>query len=220
MNKQLFYGVFLIIVIFTGCKNRDLTHDISYIKEKGKWVNIKNAPMDCYYVLRGDKIYGVGFDTPLDNIDWDLFWKEFLMPRYTLITSEEFGTVTHERVRRDSSDFSIRHIDVETFEVNINSSEDLWERLYAKDKRYVYYPTEIHIEDYNNYYDISFEGDIRIPGADPKSFKYIGKGYAVDKNNMYFHGEKIKWNDHIITALQQDDCPDYLPIDYGMTKDE
>lgn len=222
MKKQLFFYSILIILIFTGCKARDTTqtHDISHIEEEGRWVNIKNAPLDCYYVLRGDRIYGVGFDTPLDNIDWDLFWHEFLMPRSTLIISEEFGRTSKEWVRRDSSDFALKHVDVETFEVNINSSKDLWERLYAKDKRYVYYPGNIQIDDYNYCYDITFEGDIRIPGADPKTFKYIGKGYAVDKNNMYYKGEKIKWNDYIIEALQLDDCPDFLPIDYGMPKDE
>lgn len=223
MRKQLFYCGFLIIIIFTGCKNRDITHDISNIEEKGEWVNIKNAPMDCYYVLRGDKIYGVGFAAPLDSIDWDLFWKEFLKPRYSLIISEEFGKTTNEWIKRDSSNFSLKHVDVETFEVNVNPSNDVWEQyygLYAKDKQYVYYPTNLHIEEDNNYYDITFDGDIRITDADPKSFKYIGKGYAVDKNNMYYRGDRIKWNDYIIYALQQDDCPSYLPIDYGMQKDD
>lgn len=57
-----------------------------------------------------------------------------------------------------------------------------------------------------------------IPEADPTSFKYLGKGYATDKDHMYLYGSQIEWNDHIIIALQQPDCPDFLPKDYGMQK--
>ncbi len=220
--KKLSFILFVIINIFVGCTSNEVSHDISHLEGAGMWVNIKNAPPTCYYLLRGDRIYGVGLQRQiLDSIDWDLFWQEFLMPRYSLITTEEeFGRTSREVVSRDSSEFCLKYVDIESFEVNINSDDEFWDQLYAKDKRYVYYPQSIQIMDEYDYFDITFEGDIRIHGADPNTFLYIGKGYAVDKKNMYYQGEKIKWNDHIIEALRQPDCPDFLPRDYGMRDDE
>lgn len=84
----------------------------------------------------------------------------------------------------------INEADAETFRVCADS-------YYAKDINYVYYPSIILIAnrtiDHITYYFLD--------GADAGTFKYIGNGYAVDKNNMYHDGKIIKWNHHILDSL-------------------
>ena len=48
------------------------------------------------------------------------------------------------------------------------------DNLYGKDKFYVYYENEI------------------IHGADPKTFKHIKKGFAIDKNRAYHYNDSIE----------------------------
>ena len=77
----------------------------------------------------------------------------------------------------------LQNIDVETFEVLPGTK-------YARDKNHVFYPIVILCIDYTDcgvcYYD-----EIVIKNAKPKTFEYLGKDYAVDKQNAYFRGEKI-----------------------------
>ena len=205
-------GVLLLI----ACNTKDtkqFSEQKHPITETGNWVNISNAPLDCGYLLHNNKIYGVGITASVEDIDWDLFWTEFLRSQFDTLYYRVNGKVVDFTIE-DNTAHPIKYVDIPSFLVNTNEDGE----LYAKDKNYVYYPLDMYIFDYYDYYDISFEGDIRIPGADPKSFKYIGKGYAVDKNNMYYKGEKIKWNNYIIDALQQDDCPAILPFNYGVSE--
>ena len=46
--------------------------------------------------------------------------------------------------------------------------------IYGKDKNNVYYENLI------------------IPGADPKTFKYIKDGYSIDKNKAYYNKDSSK----------------------------
>lgn len=82
-------------------------------------------------------------------------------------------------------------VDVYTFVVCKNGN-------YAKDKKHVYFPLN----------GIDFDGfvcggsrylEYIVEGADPKTFKYIGNDYGVDRRNMYYKGEKIKWDDSKIS---------------------
>lgn len=146
------------------------------ILEKGKWVNIKDAPISCGYILKDSLIYGVQIPKAEENS-----WTD------SLINSlDEWLT-------------PIAYVDVESFMVNINDDE---EQFYAKDNNNVYYPVEMILYDGYSPYSATFEGDIIIPNADPKTFKYLGEGYAVDKNSMYYYGGKIDWNDSIIQSLK------------------
>jgi hypothetical protein len=77
-------------------------------------------------------------------------------------------------------------VDITTFEVCKGSGG------YAKDKNRVYYPIVVTCEDAYEYSGCYFEEYV-IEGADPVTFKYLGDGYAVDKNNMYRYGEMIPW---------------------------
>lgn len=75
--------------------------------------------------------------------------------------------------------------------------------LYARDRDHVYYPIMkmgVNIDSlwgsvtrFSEVY-----GRVRIDKADPKTFKYIGDGYGIDKKHMYYNGEEISWDDDII----------------------
>lgn len=97
-------------------------------------------------------------------------------------------------------------VDISTFRVCRGSE-------YAKDKNYVYYPV----------YLICYEGTAGggtkvvyyiIDGADPATFKYIGKQFngstqhiahqfAADSTQMYRDGERIEWDNEIIRSKGQ-----------------
>lgn len=77
--------------------------------------------------------------------------------------------------------------------------------LYAKDKNSVYYPflrNCIEIEEFwgsVTMYSVQYsDSRFKIENADPKTFKYIGDGYGIDKRHMYYNGEEIPWDDNII----------------------
>lgn len=89
--------------------------------------------------------------------------------------------------------------DIETFRVCIGSE-------YAKDKHHVYYPQDqvcfdgFKEDEKTGEYE-AFGGTVAkkmiLKGARPSQFKYIGNGYAVSGNKMYYNGEVIEWNDSI-----------------------
>ena len=77
---------------------------------------------------------------------------------------------------------------------------------YARDKRHVYYPQDqvcfdgFKEDEKTGEYE-AFGGTVAkkmiLKGARPSQFKYIGNGYAVSGNKMYYNGEAIEWNDSI-----------------------
>ena len=145
-------------------------YDTSGIKDNGVWVSIYEAPISSNYILYNDSVYGICLNN-LDSIDWDI-------------------------IREDPQLFPIENIDIKTLYININDNVC----NYAKDAKYVYCPTCYWCNDSEGWqpYSKTFDGDIRISKADPKTFKYLGDGYAVDKNGMYSCGYKIEWDDSII----------------------
>ena len=166
--KRFFLSQLILIMLFITSCKK---YDTSGIKDNGEWVSIYDAPVSSQYILHNNKVYGLGFVNN-DSIPWDFF-------------------VT------DPTPEPIDYIDIPTLYINIKDHFC----GYAKDKNYVYSSAlnYIHCDgDSDLIIFAEFYGDIRIPGADPKTFKYLGDGYAVDKNGMYSCGEKIEWNDSII----------------------
>ncbi len=98
----------------------------------------------------------------------------------------------------DSYDFDdyrwvgAKDVDVATFEVCVGSEG------YAKDKRHVYYPLQMTGYDGETWGTYIEDDGYIIEGADPKSFKCLGYGYAVDRFRMYFKGKPIKWDNEIL----------------------
>lgn len=82
-------------------------------------------------------------------------------------------------------------IDINTFLVSAHCD-------YAKDKKHVYFPITVICEEW---LDVDSDGcdnscyfkEYIVHGADPETFKYIGRDYGADKHNMYLRGEKIPW---------------------------
>lgn len=212
-----------ISILFVFISNGCTSHDSSQVQDNGKWVSIYDAPITCGYILHDNKIYGLIIDME-ENYDENMFENEYI-----------------------DDALLIEDADIPTFEVNLIS--DYYQTSYAKDKKHVYCPVEMEFIEWDvgvkMPYSTILTGDIILPGADPKtfkylgggyafdkkhmywidkiisgadptSFKYLGKCYAIDKDHMYLYGSQIEWNDYIITALQQPDCPKFLPKYYGM----
>lgn len=190
--------VIILGILLSSCANKNLNHPKDLLNEVGTWVSVSDTFYTAPYYLIEDSIY-VGYIT-LEESPRDFF----LSCKYNYPDLAQ----------------PLTDVDVASFEVNINSDNE----PYAKDKRYVYYPlpnydSPIFIDGYRGGGEI-YCGDISIKGADPLSFQYIGNGYAIDRNYMYYRGESIEWNDSIITALQQSDGSDIITYDYGTSKDK
>ena len=165
----------LFVHILNGCSSRD----ISKIKDNGEWVNIQSAPLTCGYILHYDKIYGIHIED-VEAYDEERFW-----------------------VEDSGMTMLLDMADPATFKVNLKNNGY---QPYAKDKNHVYCPGIVELlewdEGVNSPYSEVYEGRIIIPDADPDTFKYLGDGYAVDKNNMYEYGRIITWDDEIINSYQ------------------
>ena len=86
---------------------------------------------------------------------------------------------------------------------------------YAKDKNHVYFPIgQYGIEEYDTEWTPDMESDIKvIEGADPATFKYIGHGIAADKDNMYYKGERIMWDNELLDPWIRVSAVEYTPMD-------
>lgn len=223
--------VLLISISALACAN-NITEDIlpyDLPNEVGTWISVNDTTYESPYYLIGDSIF-VGYISlanesprefflrcksnpllvqPLIDVDIPTFEVNINKDKssyardknavyYPRSTSYGGGPEFFDGINGGGviyyGDISIEGADPQTFQY-IGSD-------YALDKNDIYYKGRI------------------IHNADLQTFKVIGKGYAIDKDNMYYRGDRIKKNDHIISALQQDDCPGYLPVDYGMTKDD
>ncbi|MDE6090570.1 MAG: DKNYY domain-containing protein [Duncaniella sp.] len=83
---------------------------------------------------------------------------------------------------------------------------------YVKDKNHVYYPISIVCEDWSKpdsegCSDIDYFKEYLIEGADPKSFKYLGNDYGIDRHFMYRRGKRIPWDDRIIQYAKKGEWP-------------
>lgn len=165
----------MVLLFFSSCANKN----VNLPNEVGTWVNLSDTTYtSCYYLIE-NSIY-VGYISLIDESP-----RDFLLD-----------------CKHNYPGFAppLTGVDIASFEVNINSDDE----PYAKDKRFVYYPVEspIFFDGYNGGGEI-YSGDISIKDADPLSFQYIGKGYAIDKNSMYYRGRRVEWNDSVIAALRE-----------------
>ena len=168
-----------IIAVLVSCSSRHNNslpeNETDHLLEKGRWVSIKDANGENGYCLFENKIYGLDLGLR-ETADLNRRIRE-LQPLYPLYGS-----------------------DAETFEVCINSDYE----PYGRDAHNVYY----HDLSSTEFFDGEevggeiYRGDLSIKGADPKTFKYLGDGYAVDKRNMYHEGKTIAWDGGIINLLQ------------------
>lgn len=81
----------------------------------------------------------------------------------------------------------LKNIDVKTFQV-LPGTE------YAKDKNNVYFPLETICIDYKDC-GVCYFDQIIIEGANPKTFRYLGKEYATDDNLVFFRGVRLNGAD-------------------------
>lgn len=83
-------------------------------------------------------------------------------------------------------------IDMESFRICKGSD-------YAKDKNRIYYPSRQIAADGEDFGATYAEKHV-LEGADVKTFKYIGNGYAVDRHHMYSDGFIIPWDNEVIRS--------------------
>jgi len=87
-------------------------------------------------------------------------------------------------------------VDVQTFKVCKGSG-------YAKDNKRVYYPLMVTCVEGKNYGGCYFEKYV-VQKAKPETFKYLKDGYAIDRNQLFYKGEKIKYKNSIIKDLLEE----------------
>ena len=74
--------------------------------------------------------------------------------------------------------------------IDIGSFRVLAGTKYARDKKHIYYPIEITCIDYEDCGVCYYEKYI-VKNAIPETFRYLGKEYSTDGQNIYFRGELI-----------------------------
>lgn len=113
---------------------------------------------------------------PIDTIDIDYYWKR------------------RDSVYWDNQLVEFRKYTPAIKEADVNSFVICKGEFYSKDKNHVYYPFyqfDLMLDDRVGR-DVS---EVRIiKDANPKTFKVIGEGFAVDGSKMYFMGENIPYN--------------------------
>lgn len=213
----------LLISLFScagNVKEYNLPYDLP--DEIGMWVSVSDTTYESSYHLIRDSIYAceVCF---ADGCSYD--YSTFVPPLpYVDVASFEVN------INKDKSPYARDKNNVYFQTINPNGGREIFFEgeycdgvIYSGDlsikeadpQTFKYIGCD-YASDRNNIY---FEGHV-VPQADQQTFKVLGKHYAIDKDNMYHRGVKIKWNDHIIEALQHPDCKNYLPNDYEMTKDD
>lgn len=180
MFRDIIYiSVFSILCSCTN-QNRidnDTKNNVSNtMYEKGQWISIKDTTNKSEYCLIDGHIYA----------GW--------------IVSDEYNSARSFFQANKKYFPHLTDVDIETFEINKNEDNE----PYARDKNKIYYPQLFNTEFFDGDTDGGeiYFGDISIKEADVKTFKYIGKGYAIDKNNMYYKGSKIQWNDSILDRFK------------------
>lgn len=179
----------LMMILLSSCThngNSKITNDkpdqnnrISNIEDNGEWIEIgKLKKSNGFYLSKQGLIYGLDI-YGIDDISTEYYTESYIEER-----------------------FPISYADANTFKVCINADDE----PYAKDDKKVYYAylNGIMFVDGEDMSGEIYLGDLSIREADAKTFKYLGDGYAVDKNHMYLKGEKIKWDDKIINAYNND----------------
>ncbi len=146
-----------------------------------------------------------GYEDAIDNGNWRILENFEREGWYLKVNNNIYGCDEINIECCIKYNEPLQDIDVESFLIAENCD-------YSKDKTHVYYPLLIRCadllgessEDCNDYcYFIEYI----IDGADPKTFKYLGDGYAVDRRHMYDEGREIPWDNEIIKRYQKQTVP-------------
>ncbi len=119
----------------------------------------------------------------LDSSHWVTINNKERIDGYTRIGDSIFGGEIACNIE------PLKELDLETFKVLTGTK-------YAKDKNHVYYPLVISCDD-NIDCGVCYYAKIIVENASSETFKYLGKEYATDVENVYFRGELIKEADGI-----------------------
>lgn len=128
----------------------------------------------------------------VDNSEWIPLKEKSKMGHYVNTGELVFYTDRNlqEAERIIPGDNAMLHADPTTFMVS-NMSE------YAKDNDLVYFPIEEEdVESAVGGY--VFAKRYIVEGANPRTFKYLGDGYAVDNGTMYKDGLAVNWDSRVI----------------------
>jgi len=112
------------------------------------------------------------------KLEWTTLNDKESVDGYTRIGDSLFGGEISCNVK------PLNGIDLKSFKVLPGTK-------YAKDDNRIYYPIEIPCEDYSDC-GVCYFGKIIVEGANPKTFKYLGKDYATDGINAFFRGKLIE----------------------------
>lgn len=107
-----------------------------------------------------------------DKLEWTTLNNKERIDGYTKIGDSIFGGEIACNVK------PLNGIDIKSFKVLAGTK-------YAKDNIHVYYPLEIPCVDYEDC-GVCYYGKIIIDNANPRTFKYLGKDYATDGENVFF----------------------------------
>lgn len=125
---------------------------------------------------------GQGEWKSLDNLEYHDYYVKFQDHIYGV----DLGT----SIQTEYMWYDTLKVDTSTFEYNTASD-------YTKDKNKVYYPITVECIESDVYLGACVLREYVVEGADPETFRYIGDEYAIDKDNMYFKGVRIPWNNDI-----------------------
>jgi len=77
----------------------------------------------------------------------------------------------------------LKNIDIKTFKVLPGTK-------FAKDKKHLYYPFSLSCDDFEDC-GVCYFSKVIVEGANPATFRSLGKNYFTDGNLVFFGGEQI-----------------------------
>lgn len=186
--KKHYILTILFLISMTSCSNNGFHKDKSILSDIDK-KTIKN-----YH-----RFNDIAKWLPIDTCSIDGYWvKRQKFPRQDTIYWN-YGTTPGY----------ISNADIETFVIGKDT-------YYAKDLNNVYFPIQVfdNIEEDVVWSPNSTSFATIIDGADPKTFKCIGEGFAVDKKHMYFFGEEIPWDNKFLDKGNREKYMKYREYSY------
>lgn len=142
-----------------------------------------------------------GYEDVIDNGKWRLLDDEEREGWYLRVNNKIYGCDEIDIKCCIKYYSPLKGIHINTFKVAKDCD-------YAKDKNHVYYPLHVRCEDSieeseDGCGDACYFIEYVIKDADPKTFKYLGDEYAVDKRHMYYQGIQIPWDNDILDEVKR-----------------
>lgn len=210
--------IVLIPLLCIGCSGVERHRIYDSVADAGEWINVA----DC---IKTDgkggymtAVYGYGKDFPanirrLDSLS--AVWRGLSWPpdddndkQCSEISSIQHDLMSYDQYYEELYRLTPEHV-VEWFacpQVNVESFQICSGTEYARDRNRVYYGAELVALTVkkrrfgNNRKGLVFCIYCISPifKPNPRTFKYLGDGYAMDRNHLYLCGIEIEWNDSII----------------------